>query len=72
MIEELTADEMFFREYGKSKNFMTPTIVMRDVIVPNRYAVELSRGRGFDDETIWGVTFVSFHQEAGSVHLFRN
>ena len=44
-------------EYGGGENFMTPTVVQMGK-VGNYRAWELSRGRGFSNETIWGVSVV--------------
>lgn len=40
--------------YFKGHNFMTPDIVRRGRVGP--YVYELSTGRGFGNEPIWGVT----------------
>lgn len=56
-----TANDIFKQVYGHSKNFMTPTIRYRKVV--GDYAVELSAGRGFRNESIFGVTVLTLDGE---------
>ncbi len=53
----------------KNSNFMTPDVVgyARKIIRCRVAWVELSRGRGFEGEPIWGVTF----RRADGGELFR-
>ena len=54
-----TAREMIRQEYGSGKNFMTPRVIRVGKV--GRYrAFELSSGRGFANETIYGVSVVDF------------
>lgn len=57
-----SASEMFRKEYGSSKNFMTPRILSRGMLARGREgqaaAYELSEGTGIDHEPIFGVTVV--------------
>ncbi len=46
--------EIFYNTFGDSQNFMTPEVVSYQVAGP--YAVELSRGTGIWNESIYGVT----------------
>ncbi len=46
-----------FQRIVKGKNFMTPTLV--GFYYQGEYAVEISKGRGFYDDTIYGVTVVN-------------
>ena len=52
----LTASEILRRRYGTKPNFMTPNRVRIGKVHPD-VAFELSTGRGFDNEIIYGVTF---------------
>lgn len=57
MSDESRARDLLQREYGGSRNFMTPDI-LRVGLAGDRMAWELSKGRGFEGETIWGVSVV--------------
>ena len=57
-----SAKEIFKIEYGNSKNFMTPNILKVGKINHN-LAFELSRGTGFKNEEIFGVTIVEIQDE---------
>lgn len=48
------ADIMFRTEYNGQTNFMTPSVIERGMT--GTLAWELSGGRGFKREPIWGVT----------------
>lgn len=58
------ARKIIAREYGNSKNFMTPK-VLDCGLVTDRRAWELSTGRGFYDERIWGVSVVDYDPDTG-------
>ncbi len=56
------------REYGDSPNFMTPTVVDYGTLSENtrvKVVYELSKGRGFENDTIYGVSVVSYFKETG-------
>ena len=53
----MTAKEIIRKEYGTSKNFITPTILSTRKLRPWA-ACELSQGTGFSYETIYGVSIV--------------
>ena len=57
MTEQSRAHELLRKEYGDSANFMTPD-VLRVGLAGDDMAWELSQGRGFEGETIWGVSVV--------------
>ena len=54
----MRAQQLIRKEFGNSKNFMTPKILEYGWIVDNRIAYELSTGEGFDHEPIFGVSLV--------------
>lgn len=60
---ELEAWQIIQREYGSSRNFMTPNVLRVGKINPN-VAFELSTGRGIRDQTIFGVTVVRYYPES--------
>ncbi len=49
--------EQFNKTFNDQTNWMTPTIKYRKII--GNFGVELSSGRGLDDEVIYGVTVLS-------------
>jgi hypothetical protein len=56
---QLTPEGLLRREYGNSKNFITPTIVEAGWIVTGRIAYELSTGEGLERGTeLFGVSIV--------------
>ena len=56
---EMSKAKTFWSKQGK--NFMTPNIIeYRDT---SRFLVELSQGRGFDQEPIFGVTIATLGGE---------
>ncbi len=57
MSRTLTAREAIRHEYGAAKNFMTPDVIRVGKIARD-VAYELSAGRGFDNEPIYGVSIV--------------
>ena len=63
----LTAREIIRKEYGSSRNFMTPHRV-RVGKISKTIAFELSSGRGFcDHTTIWGVSFAEIKENGETV-----
>ena len=54
----LSAQNVITREYGRSKNFMTPRVLEVGWIHNRRRAYELSKGEGFSHNTIYGVSIV--------------
>lgn len=61
----LTAREIIRKEYGDSKNFMTPTVLEVGKISVNR-AYEISSGEAFlSPERIYGVSIVDYDPETG-------
>lgn len=55
----LTAAEILTMEYGDSPNFMTPHVLKRGKLA-RHWAYELSWGRGFHQERIYGVSVVQY------------
>ena len=53
----MEARMIIYKEYGDSKNFMTPRRLGLGKLSEN-IAYELSSGRGFDHKQIWGVSVV--------------
>ena len=63
----LTAREILKKEYGSSRNFMTPHRV-RVGKISRTIAFELSNGSGFcDHATIWGVSFAEIKENGETV-----
>jgi len=60
----MTAKQIVKKEYGNSKNFMTPHILRYGMISEN-VAYELSEGTGIEHETIYGLSVVVI-DEAGT------
>lgn len=61
------ADRLFAKAKLTEPNFMTPEIMWRRMIGP--YAVELSKGRGFVNDDLFGVTVVdASNPEKGALH----
>ena len=50
----MRAREAFRKAYKGATNFMTPTVVWQRRF--GRFAVELSAGRGMDEDLLYGVT----------------
>ena len=59
-----TAREILKREYGSSRNFMTPTRVSIGKI-SRSIAFELSSGE-FGGPAIWGVSFAEMMEDGGT------
>lgn len=53
----MTPAEAFKQEYGQRVNFMTPNII-RYGWATDGVAFEISRGLGFDNKPIFGVTII--------------
>lgn len=66
-----TAREILRMEYGASKNFMTPNILKMGKLNQN-VAYELSQGRGFDNDNIYGVSLASYNQRKGKTRRLGN
>ena len=60
--KDMRAYEIFKKEYGNSKNIMTQN-VLEWVKVGNDLVVELSSGRGLENEPIFGVTVISYDKD---------
>ncbi len=58
----LTAREIIKREYGSSKNFVTPYPVKYGKLNKTT-AYEISRGTGMNHEPIYGVSIVTYDPE---------
>jgi len=54
----MTPEQAFRQEYGGSVNFMTPNVVRYGWIKKDQFAYEISKGLGFDNEPIYGITIV--------------
>ena len=59
-----TAREILKREYGSSKNFMTPHVI-RIGKITGTIAFELSSGE-FGGSAIWGVSFAEMMEDGGT------
>ena len=55
MNKKLTAAQILKREYGSSKNTVTPTVLDRVLLSPN-VAAELSEGTGHNGQPLFGVS----------------
>lgn len=70
----MTPQQAFRAEYGDGKNFMTPNFLAFGTIRPEQdgFGVfyELSSGRGFAHEKIWGLTVVRTYPW-GTRRLYR-
>ena len=58
----LTARKIIKMEYGNSKNFMTDRVLKMGKINKNM-AYELSSGRGFTDNIIYGISLVELMED---------
>lgn len=61
----LTAKQILTREYGDSKNFMTPTIESIGKISSN-IAYEISSGLGMSNQKIYGLSIVEYDPETNT------
>lgn len=61
-----TAREIIRREYGSSRNFMTPHKI-RIGKISKTMAFELSNGNGFDHSSLYGVSFVEIKEDGSTV-----
>lgn len=59
MSRPTSADRAFYEVYGNGKNFMTPRVIRRGSTGNLFY--ELSSGKGFSGEKIYGVTVVRYN-----------
>ena len=66
----LTARQILHREYGHAPNFMTPDVLEVGKLHPC-VAFEVSKGRGFDDELIYGVSVVRLRCDGTTKRLTR-
>lgn len=68
----MTAAQIIRLEYGDSPNFMTPNRVAFGFISESNptIAYELSNGRGFSGDTIWGVSVVELTGPRETRRLF--
>ena len=53
----MTANQAFAQRFKGELNFMTPNIIKRGTT--KRFHWELSQGRGFSGDAIWGVTVLN-------------
>ena len=61
-----TAREIIKKEYGSSRNFMTPNVI-RIGKISRRVAFELSNGESLDHSIIYGVSFAEFKTDGGTI-----
>ena len=66
----LTAREILYREYGDAPNFMTPDVLEVGKLHPC-VAFEVSKGRGFEHEPIYGVSVVRLRCDGTTKRLTR-
>ena len=59
----MRARDLIKKEYGDSKNFMTPTVLGYGKLPPLDKAIErayeFSEGTGFSHEPIWGISIAN-------------
>lgn len=53
-----TAKDVIRKQYGDDKNFMTPKVLRCGFC--GDFAYELSKGKGFSGDTIYGVSVVEY------------
>ena len=70
-MEELTANEIFKRQYNGRKNFITACVIARGKMCRN-IAFELSSGRGITTPTLYGVTIVMLDESTGKTEPLFN
>ena len=58
----MSAKDIIRKEYGKSKNFVTPDVLKYGKIKKNK-AYELSGGRGIFSDNLYGVSVVSVNSK---------
>ncbi len=66
----LTAREILHREYGHAPNFMTPDVLEVGKLHPC-VAFEVSKGTGFEQEPIYGVSVVRVRCDGTTKRLTR-
>lgn len=64
-----SANEILRKEYGDSRNFMTPNKVKVGKIAPN-IAFELSSGKGIGDTPLFGVSVASIDEKGNTKREF--
>jgi len=65
-MKTLNARQIVKKEYGNSKNVMTPNVIKYGKI--NKYiAYELSSGEGIKGEPIFGVSFVEVDDDGNTI-----
>ena len=65
----MTARQIIKKEYGNSKNFITPYILRYGKISEN-VAYELSEGTGFEHNAIYGVSIVTVDEQGNTKREF--
>lgn len=66
---EQEARALFEREYGKNTtNFMTPEVLEYGMLGPN-VAYEISKGTGFTNDTIYGLSIVKQNADGTTKRL---
>ena len=73
------ADRIIRAEYGDSRNLMTPTVLERGIVGTWAHqeggtvhrAFELSRGRGMDGESLYGVAIVDWNSRTCQTQRMR-
>jgi hypothetical protein len=66
-----TAGEIITKQYGMSRNFITPTVIERELI-NNHTAFELSKGRGMSNQEIFGLTVVNINEYGATKTLINH
>jgi len=61
-----TAREIIKKEYGSSRNFMTPNVI-RIGKINRSVAFELSSGESLDHSTIYGVSLAEIKTDGGTI-----
>lgn len=62
----ISARQIIKKEYGKSRNIMTPNVIRYGKISKN-IAYELSSGRGIVNEQIYGVSVVEIDENGETI-----
>lgn len=65
----MTARQIIKKEYGNSKNLMTPNVIRYGKISEN-VAYELSEGTGLTNNTIYGVSIVMMDEQGNTKREF--
>ena len=68
VVVKMTAKQIINKEYKGKKNFMTPEVLSYGNI-SNNVAYEISTGRGFDNEKIYGLSIVKLNDDGSTKRM---